>query len=87
MTELKDSVILPREDFYELSTVAFDNHRVVPISERAAQVTQTSLVVGAIAAAAVGAAWGINKANDWLENRRYDRRVAEETLYADLRKK
>jgi len=87
MTDLANSVIMPREDFIELSTVAFDNHRVPSLSERTAQVTQTTFVLGALAGAASVAAWGVMAANDWFERRQHDRQMLREEFYNDLRKK
>jgi len=77
MTDLANSVILPREDFIELSTVAFDNHRIPSIGERTAQAAQTTIVLSALAGAATVAAWGVMAANDWFERRQYERKLAE----------
>lgn len=63
-------VVLPREDFHELNTAAHDDPTV---AERVASTTQTFFVFGALAAGVSGAAFGIAKATDWLENRRFKR--------------
>lgn len=71
--DLSTSVIMPREDFVELSRVAFDNHHVPSVGERAASVAQTTLVFGGLAAVVIGSSYGIAKATDWLEERRLQR--------------
>lgn len=76
MTDLNNSVIMPREDFIELSTVAFDNSHVPSFGERTGSIIQTTFVLGAVAASVTAAAWGISKATDWLENRQHERRMA-----------
>jgi len=74
---LYNSVIMPREDFMELSQVAFDNSHVPGFGERAGQVTQTTFILGAVAGAFVACAWGWAKAMDWYETRQHERSLAE----------
>jgi hypothetical protein len=75
--DLSESVIMPREDFIELSTVAFDNHHVPSVSERVGSTLQTTIVFGALAAAVTAGTWGYVKAHDWLEEKNFRRRIAE----------
>jgi hypothetical protein len=80
MPELNESVIMPREDFIELSTVAFDNSHVPSASERVANVLQTTFIFGGVAGAVAAGTWGWAKAIDWLEERRTKRFVAKYNL-------
>ena len=80
MSDLHDSVIMPREDFIELSTVAFDNSHVPSASERVANVLQTTFLFGAMAGAVAAGTWGWAKATDWLEERRTARFVRRYNL-------
>lgn len=73
---LSDSVIMPREDFIELSTVAFDNSHVPSLGERVGQTAQTTLIFAGMSAAFLAASWGRMKAQDWLEERRLKRFTA-----------
>lgn len=68
----ENHVVLPREDFNELNTAA---HNDPSVADRVASTTQTFFVFGALAAGVTGAAVGIAKATDWLEERRYKRAV------------
>jgi len=68
----ENHVVLPREDFIELNTAANTDPTV---ADRVASTTQTFFVFGALAAGVTGAAYGIAKATDWLEERRYKRTV------------
>lgn len=72
---LSESVILPREDFIELQTAAWDQ-TPPSLSTRAAQSAQTTYVCVMLATVVVGATWGCTKAVDWLENRRLARQRA-----------
>ena len=67
-----EHVVLPREDFNELNTAA---HTDPSVADRLASTTQTFFVFGAVAAGVTGAAFGVAKATDWLEERRYKRNV------------
>ena len=77
MTDLSSSVIMPREDFIELSTVAFDNSHVPTAGERAGTVLQTFGIFAGMAAAVAGTTWVCTKAVDWLEERRLKRKLAD----------
>lgn len=83
MTDLSNSVIIPREDFIELQTVAFDNSHVPSAGERVGQILQNTTVFAGIALAFAGATWGWAKANDWLEERRHQRDLAEKQFKID----
>lgn len=73
MTDLSNSVILPREDFLEMSQVAFDNQHVPSAGERTASVLQTTAVFGVMAGAIAAATWGYAKAIDWRDSRQHTR--------------
>lgn len=75
MTDFSNSVIMPREDFIELTAVAYDNSHVPTLGERVAQTTQTTAIFGGMTLAVVGASWGWAKAMDWLEERNYKRKI------------
>jgi len=77
----ENHVVLPREDFIELNTAA---HTDPSVGDRIASTTQTTLVFGALAAGVTATAFGIAKATDWLEERRYKRatRTSEKTTTA-----
>lgn len=83
MTDLSQSVIIPREDLIELQTAAFDNSHVPTVGERVGNTTQALVTFAGIAAAITGATWGWAKANDWLENRRHKRDLAEKQFKID----
>jgi hypothetical protein len=68
----ENHVVLPREDFHELNTAAHDDPSV---GTRVASTTQTFFVFGALAAGVTGAAFGVAKATDWLEERRTKRTI------------
>lgn len=76
MTDLNNSVIMPREDFLELSTVAFDNHHIPAPSERIAQTLQTTAIFGGIALAVTLGTWGWAKAVEWREKKQHERQMA-----------
>lgn len=77
MNDLSNSVIMPRDDFYELSTVAFDNSHVPSASERAATVLQSTLLFAGLAAAVTAGTVGWSWAVDRLEQRRHARQLKE----------
>lgn len=83
MKDLSESVIMPREDFYELSTVAFDNSHVPSAGERVGQTLQTTAVFAGMAAAVGAGTWAYVKAHDWLETRRLKRIHAPEQFLND----
>lgn len=83
MTDFSNSVIMPREDFVELSQVAFDNHHIPSFGERVANTAQVTAVFGGMAAAVAVGTWGWAKAVDWLEDRRTKR--AHELFEAKLK--
>ena len=70
--DFSNSVILPREDFVELQTAAWDQTPPTA-SERAASILHTTILVGSIAGAVTAGTWGWAKAVDWLEERRIKR--------------
>ena len=67
-------VALPSEDFRELTRAAYENTEITP-ADRVASTAQTFMVFGSLAAAVTGAAFGVAKATDWLEDRRFQRAV------------
>lgn len=70
--DLSNSVILPREDFYELQTSA-----LAPMStgQRIAGTIQTTVIFGAMTGVAVATVWSWAKATDWLEERQFQRAI------------
>ena len=74
--DLSSSVIMPREDFIELSQVAFDNSHVPSFGERVSSISQAYAIMAGAAGAVVMATWGWTKAIDWLEQKRRDRELA-----------
>lgn len=77
MNDLSNSVIMPREDFIELSTVAFDNHHVPSASERAGLILQNTALFAGIGAAIVATAYGWSWAKDRFDRRRHERDLTE----------
>lgn len=75
MSDLKNSVILPREDFLELQTAAWDPNSLT-VNSRIATTVQTTLVFAAMAGAVAAGTWGWAKAMDWKEKRSFDRKMA-----------
>lgn len=73
--KLNESVIMPREDFLELSEAAW-NQPTPTLGERAATTVQTTLVFAGMAAAVTAGTYGWAKAIDWLEMRRAARKSA-----------
>lgn len=86
MTDFSNSVIMPREDFIELSTAAFDNHHTPPLSERAASTAQTTFIFAAMAAAVTAGSWGWAKAVDWREKQAHERKMDELKVKDNLKK-
>lgn len=83
MTDLSNSVIMPREDFIELSTVAFDNSHVPTAGERVANTAQAISVFAGIAGAVTAATWGWAKAVDWREKKQHERELAKRQFEID----
>ena len=81
MSELKDSVILPREDFLELEAAAFDQH--FSGKERVAQTAQPFAVFVGLAAAVTAGAAAVAKVRDWYETRAMNRRQVERLFEID----
>lgn len=73
MSDLSNSVIMPREDFIELTTVAFDNHHVPTASERAGGIVQTTLYCAILGSTVVAVTWGWAKALDWRDEKKAKR--------------
>lgn len=74
--DFSNSVIMPREDFVELQTAAWD--QTPPTAkERVAQTIQTTAICMGIAAAATAGSWGWVKAMDWYDERQLKRRIRE----------
>lgn len=80
MNDFSKSVIIPREDFVELETAAYDNSHVPTAGERVAQTLQTGGVLGLMAACVVAGTWGWAAGVDWLEARRQRRFIAKHDL-------
>lgn len=74
--DFSNSVIMPREDFIELQTAAWDQ---LPLSvkDRVATTIQTTSICLGIATAVVAGTWGWAKAMDWLDQRTHDRKYAD----------
>lgn len=81
--DLSNSVILPREDFVELQTAAWDNIHPTTNSERLGSIAQTTAVFVVIALAVTAGSWGYAQAKVWSEKKSSAIRIAE----ADLMKK
>lgn len=77
MSDFTDHVIVPREDFNELQSAAFDN---ATIGERVATAAQSTLFLGSAAGAFVLASWGWAKAMDWREERKFQRAVKRDKV-------
>lgn len=75
-----NSVIVPREDFIELETAAYQNNHVPDAAERVGQTLQTAGVFALMTAAVVGGTWGWAAGVDWLEKRRQARFAAKHNL-------
>lgn len=75
---LAESVIMPREDFLELSEAAW-NQPTPTLGQRAATTVQTTLFCAALAGAVAAASWGWATAVEWHEQRSFERaRAAKE---------
>lgn len=81
--DLSNSVIMPREDFIELSTAAFDNSHVPSVGERVGTTVQTTMVFAGIAAAVTAGSWGWAKAMEFLEEKRFQREMAKRQFEID----
>lgn len=68
--DLSNSVILPREDFYELQATA---NQPQSLGERLAGTAQTTVVFTVLVGAVTAGSFGVAKAVDWLEQRRFKR--------------
>lgn len=66
--KLSESVILPREDFIELQTAAWDQ-KPISVKEQAKSVVQTYVVFAGLAAFSTAGIWGWAKIMDWKEER------------------
>lgn len=84
--DLSNSVVMPREDFIELSTAAWDHHPTPP-SERFAQTLQTSTIFMAMAAAFSVGTWVWYRLMSQLEKEKLEHRIAAADHVDDLRKK
>lgn len=73
VSDLKDHVILPREDFIEITTAAFDTPQSV--GARIGTTVQTTIFVAACAGAFGLGSWAYYKAADWYETRKFQRDV------------
>lgn len=71
---LSNSVIMPREDFIELSEAAW-NQPTPSAGERVAGTLQTTVVCAALAGMVAGASWGWATAAEWLEEKRFQREL------------
>lgn len=76
VVKLSESVIMPREDFYELQLAAWD-HVPTSAKERVATTIQTTTVLTVMAVAFTGAAWGWAKAMNWLNEKDRERLMAD----------
>jgi hypothetical protein len=83
MTDFSNSVIIPREDFIELQTVAFDNQHDTTVGERIGTIIQTTTVLAGVAGAFAAASWGWAKAMDWYETKQHERKLAEKQFDID----
>lgn len=77
--DLSNHVALPREDYQELVTTAFDQPSPT-LGDRAATTVQTTLVFAGIGAVGTAVYWGCVKATDWLE----ERRIKRERVHRDI---
>lgn len=70
--DLSNHVILPREDFIELQTAAWD-HPQLPVKDRFVNTANTSLVFLAMAGAVTLGTLGWAKALEWREEKAFQR--------------
>lgn len=75
MTDFSNSVIMPREDFIELQTAAWDNDQTV--GDRALATLQTTLVFTAIAGCVAASSWAYAKAMNWKDEKAFERAMRE----------
>lgn len=73
--DFSNSVILPREDFIELQTAAWDQPDMT-VGDRASSIVQTTMVLAIVSSAIVAARWGWAKAADWQEQKNFERMQA-----------
>ena len=78
--DLSNSVIIPKEDFYELETAAYTSPPTTTASKVGTTV-QFLLFFAAATAAGSAMSWQWAKANDWLDEKQTERklRLAAET--------
>lgn len=74
--DLSNSVIMPREDFYELQASACTP---ATTSQRIAGTIQTAVIFGSLSAAFTAGVWSWAKAVDWLEERQLQRKMRPRT--------
>lgn len=86
MYDFTNSVILPREDFIELSTAAWDHHPT-PVAERVATTIQTTIVCSVLALAFSGATWAWYKAMSKLDREQTENEIAASEARANAYKK
>lgn len=79
-----DHVALPREDYIELTSAAYDQTPAT-VGERVGSTVQTTAMVLGLSAAVTAGTWGWAKAVDWLEERRLRRTLDEAQKKHDLR--
>lgn len=84
MSNLENSVILPREDFLELQQVAWDQNPP-STKERIASTAQTTAVCFVMAGAFGAGTWAWAKAVDWRDERKFKREMAKAEKASTLR--
>lgn len=72
--DLSNHVILPREDFIELQTAAW-NQPQLPVKDRFVNTANTSLVFMAMAGAVTLGTLGWAKAVEWKEEKAFQRKM------------
>lgn len=75
MLDLSQSVIMPRDDFEELTTVAFGQH--TSLGERTASVVQTVLVCASLAGAFIAATKSWKKSMVELDDAKLANKITE----------
>lgn len=76
MSKFDNSVILPREEYIELTTAAYDSDPM-SMQDRIASTVQMTIILTGVAAVVPLATWGWAKATDWRLERDHQRRLAE----------
>jgi|SRR5881398_918091 len=76
MLDLSNSVILPREDYQELSEAAW-NQTPTAIKDRLAQTAQTTIVCTLLVGAISGGMYVYYKLQSKLEDKKHEQRLAE----------